>query len=112
MPVKANQARLVLTGKLLSMARKVVGLSQKEVADRVGCSQSNIVNIEVANYVDPDSTLLKKLGDLYDLDYAAIVACITYERYQVDFSKLPNPPGNLKEIVVERMKSKIEADLA
>lgn len=47
--------------------RKNVGLTQKELADAVGCSRTSIVNIENGTYI-PRYPLLKKIADVLKVD--------------------------------------------
>lgn len=107
---RANQVHLVLTGKLLAVARQSVGLSQSQVAEAIGCSQSNIAQIERSDYAEPSTEILSKLSELYGLDINDVVASIVAEKYGIDFSTSP-VPRNLRKVVSEKMKAKIDKEL-
>ncbi|MDA1478048.1 helix-turn-helix domain-containing protein [Bacillus changyiensis] len=53
-------------GERLKNARKKLGLSQKQVAEKVNSTEKTISNYE-RNYRDPDTETLIKLSDLYNV---------------------------------------------
>jgi DNA-binding XRE family transcriptional regulator len=71
--VPAGKAALQIAGSWVAEARKQAGLTQKQLADRVGVPQSQISRIEKS----PDHTTLrtmKRIAAALDLDIGALMA--------------------------------------
>ncbi len=96
----------------LLILRKNIGLTQKEIADRLGISRQAYANYETGNR-EPDIEVLKALSDLYDVSIDFLVKD-EKNRFAISASHEPTVykttfPYNLK---TQRKKAKItQSDL-
>ena len=72
----AKQAQLL--GKQLKEARAQLVLSAREVADRSGMADSNVLRLEQGAIANPRPETLKSLADALDLDLADLYAAAGY----------------------------------
>jgi len=72
----AKQAKLL--GKQLKEARTRLGLSARQVADRSGMADSNVLRLEQGAIASPRPETLKSLADALDLDLADLYAAAGY----------------------------------
>lgn len=68
----------LLLGKQLKEARNRLGLSAREVADRSGMADSNVLRLEQGAIANPRPETLKSLADALDLDLADLYAAAGY----------------------------------
>lgn len=67
-----------LLGKQLKEARAKLGLSAREVADRSGMADSNVLRLEQGAIANPRPETLKSLADTLNLDLADLYAAAGY----------------------------------
>lgn len=65
-------------GTQLKQARAKLGLSAREVADRSGMADSNVLRLEQGAIANPRPETLKSLADTLDLDLADLYAAAGY----------------------------------
>ena len=71
-----KQTRLL--GKQLKEVRSRLGLSAREVGDRSGMADSNVLRLEQGNIANPRPETLKSLADALDLDLADLYTAAGY----------------------------------
>jgi len=65
-------------GAQLKAARKRLALSAKEVGDRAGLADSNVIRLEQGAIANPRPETLKSLADALDLDLSDLYATAGY----------------------------------
>jgi transcriptional regulator with XRE-family HTH domain len=63
---------------LLKQARERLGMSAREVADRSGMADSNVIRLEQGAIANPRPDTLKSLADVLGLDLADVYAAAGY----------------------------------
>lgn len=65
-------------GAMLKKSREALGLSAREVADRSGMADSNVLRLEQGAIANPRPETLKSLADVLDLDLSDLYAAAGY----------------------------------
>jgi transcriptional regulator with XRE-family HTH domain len=65
-------------GEFIKQARIAKGLGSRELANRVGLAQSNIVRIEQGHIAEPKPSILGRLAEVLDLDMADVYNAAGY----------------------------------
>lgn len=65
-------------GKMLKQSREKLGLSAREVADRSGMADSNVLRLEQGAIANPRPETLKSLADALSLDLSDLYAAAGY----------------------------------
>lgn len=71
-----RQAKLL--GKMLKSAREQLGFSAREVADRSGMADSNVLRLEQGAIANPRPETLRSLADVLQLELADLYATAGY----------------------------------
>ena len=77
-----NTEHSQVLGALLKQARERLGLSAREVADRSGMADSNVIRLEQGTIASPRPDTLKSLADVLHLDLADVYAAAGYVQPQ------------------------------
>ena len=64
--------RVKLMNESIVAARKKKGLSQQELAEKVGCTQTNISHIELGRQ-NPTPQMAKKIADVLEINVLSIL---------------------------------------
>ncbi len=71
MPKNVKPSRL---GAVVAAKRKMMGLSQRQLAERIGLNNATISKLEKDPSLDPDIRTIRLLADALDLDYAYLLS--------------------------------------
>lgn len=74
--MKNNQAATL--GTMIKQARESLGLSARELADRSGMADSNVIRLERGDIANPRPETLKSLADTLKLDLSDVYAAAGY----------------------------------
>ncbi len=86
--MKKNNAKSINFGERLKQVRKDKGLSQSELAEKMGYKQSaTISNLEI-NKSTPDINTLKKLSEILEVDLHWLITGDIYREYKLKFMQL------------------------
>ena len=99
-------------GKRLKESRKYKDLTQEEAAKRLGTTFQALSNYE-RDYRDPDTALLKKMAELYDVDTDYLLGRTDVRNYEKEIIAAHRASGYYDEDLPSDVKEKIReyADL-
>ena len=94
-----NEARALDIAKLqvVKERRGVLGLTQTELARRVGCATITVRKIE-ANDIRPSVQIAQRLAEALDVPQAEQRSFVRLARMEKPVSPIPPPPPDLSEI--------------
>jgi len=90
--------RLTSFGEYLKKNRKRTGLSQAEIAQRLGMSQSLVAQLETGRISNPDKEMLRIIATIYDIDYDRLVWELMSEKYDLQGSSWLVPKERITKL--------------
>ena len=88
-------------GKRLKEGRIKTGLNQAEFAEKLGCNRDTISRAEVGTQT-PTEKLLRKITEVYDIDFVWLLTGETSSRDKDAYDKLNNQYEKQKQVIVEQ----------
>ena len=92
-------------GTVISGAREVRGLTQRELAKKVKVSNSTISRIEKDDGIHPDPATLKAIADVLKIDYNYLLALNGQIEDDADIRMIQRGAKNLSEDQRKKMMS-------
>lgn len=105
-----SPSRMTLVGEALRQKREELGLTLRDVEDRISLSNAYLSQLETGKISQPSPTVLRKLSDFYEMSYARLMELAGHPAVTIKGQKSVffRTSSGLQEVTKDEEKELIE----